>query len=159
MCSSDLVAAFEEAAKADLYDVKPVFRTHPHRWDLLVKEHNPETFGCTTCHGGEGAQTKGVMHRKFRHGEDDHDWNDPLTDEVTVMGKKYKGAFMQSKCDKCHNLEYTLADAPLLSKGKKLFTDVGCWGCHPIEGYNDLAKRGPTLTNITAKTTPGWLHT
>lgn len=159
-CSDkETVAAFEEAAKTNPFDVKPVFRTHPHRWDLLVKTHNPETFGCTTCHGGEGAQTKGVMHRKFRHGEDDHDWNDPLTDEVTVMGKKYKGAFMQSKCDKCHAQELTLADAPLLSQGKKLFTDVGCWGCHPIEGYNELPKRGPTLTNIASKTTRGWLHT
>ncbi|HEY5675232.1 MAG TPA: c-type cytochrome [Myxococcales bacterium] len=159
-CSDkDTVAAFEEAAKADLYDVKPVFRTHPNRWTLLVKGHTPETFGCTTCHGGEGAQTKGVMHRKFRHGEDDHDWNDPLTDEVTVMGKKFKGAFMQSKCEKCHAQELTLAQAPLLSRGKKLFTDIGCWGCHPIEGYNDLPKRGPLLTDIASKTTQGWMHT
>ncbi len=155
----ETVAALEEAAKTNPFDVKPVFRTHPHRWDLLVKGHNPETFGCTTCHGGEGAQTKGVEHKKFRHGEDDHDWNDPLTDEITVMGKKYPGAFMQSKCDKCHSAEITLADAPLLSKGKKLFTDVGCWGCHPIEGYNDLPKRGPELTTIAGKTTPGWAHT
>ena len=36
--------------------------------------------------------------------------------------------------------------APMLDKGKKLFVDVGCWGCHPIEGYTDLAKRGPALT-------------
>src|SRR2546425_473184 len=70
-CSDkDAIAALEEAAKTDPYDVKPVFRTHPHRWELLVKAHVPEVFGCTTCHGGEGAQTKGVMHRKFRHGED-----------------------------------------------------------------------------------------
>jgi cytochrome c2 len=155
----ETLAAFEEAAKTDPFDVKPVFRTHPHRWELLTKAHNPETFGCTTCHGGQGAQTKGVRHRAFRHGEDDHDWNDPLTDEVTVMGKKYKGAFMQSKCNKCHTQELTLSHAPLLSKGKKLFTDVGCWGCHPAEGYNELAKRGPTLTNIASKTTQGWLQT
>src|SRR5260221_7666619 len=155
----DTIAAFEEAAKTNPFDVKLVFRSHPHRWDLLVKEHNPETFGCTTCHGGQGAQTKGVMHRKFRHGEDDHHWNDPLTDEVTVMGKKFKGAFMQSKCEKCHAAEMTLAEAPLLSKGKKLFTDVGCWGCHPIEGYNDLARRGPTLTDIKSKTTQGFVKT
>src|SRR5436305_11727370 len=97
-CSDkDTVAALEDAAKTNPFDVKPVFRTHPKRWDLLVKEHNPEVFGCTTCHGGERAQTKGVEHHRFRHGEDDHDWNDPLTDEVTVFGKKYKGACMQSK--------------------------------------------------------------
>jgi len=157
-CSDkDTIAALEEVAKSDPYDVKPVFRTHPHRWELLIKSHVPEQFGCTTCHGGEGAQTKGVMHRKFRHGEDDHHWNDPLTEEVEVFGRKYKGAFMQSKCDKCHYQEYTLAYAPLMSKGKKLFTDVGCWGCHPIEGYNDLPRRGPTLTSISSKTGPGWL--
>jgi len=159
VCSDkETVAALEGAAAANPFDVKPVFRTHPHRWDILVKNHNPETFGCTTCHGGEGAQTKGVMHRKFRHGEDDHHWNDPLTDEVTVMDKRYPGAFMQSKCDKCHAQELTLAEAPLLSRGKKLFIDVGCWGCHPIEGYNDLPKRGPTLTNVSSKTTRGWMQ-
>src|SRR6266850_324941 len=155
----ETLAALEEAQKTDLFDVKPVFRTHPHRFELLVKSHVPETFGCTTCHGGQGSQTKGVLHRAFRHGEDDHYWNDPLTDEVTVFGQKFKGAFMQAKCDKCHAQQITLSYAPLLSKGKKLFTDVGCWGCHPIEGYNDLAKRGPTLTNIASKTTQGWLHT
>ena len=155
----EMVSVLEEAAKADPFDVKPVFRTHPDRFDLLVKSHNPETFGCTVCHGGEGAQTKGVMHKAFRHGEDDHHWNDPLTEEVEVMGKKYKGAFMQAKCDRCHFPEVTVAGAPVLAKGKKLFTDVGCWGCHPIEGYNDLAKRGPTLTNIATKTSSGWLRT
>jgi len=155
----DTLAAFDEAAKTNPFDVKPVFRTHPHRFELLVKSHPPETFGCTTCHGGEGSQTKGVEHKAFRHGEDDHDWNDPLTEEVSVMGKKFKGAFMQAKCDKCHYSDINLAYAPVLSKGKKLFTDVGCWGCHPIEGYNELAKRGPTLTNIQSKTTPGWAST
>src|SRR5216684_2825424 len=159
-CSDkDTIAAFDEAAKVDPFDVRPVFRTHPHRWDLLIKTHNPETYGCTTCHGGEGAQTKGVMHRKFRHGEDDHDWNDPLTDEVTVMGKKYKGAFMQSKCDKCHVQDLNVPYAPLMASGKKLFIDVGCWGCHPHDQFNDLPRRGPTLTTIASKTTPGWLQT
>ncbi|HLB76458.1 MAG TPA: cytochrome c, partial [Candidatus Dormibacteraeota bacterium] len=155
----DTVTAFDEADKADLFDVKPVFRTHPSRFTLLVQSHPPEQVGCTVCHGGEGMQTKGVEHKAFRHGEDDHYWNDPLTEEVEVMGRKYKGAFLQAKCDQCHYQQLNVAQAPLLAKGKKLFVDVGCWGCHPIEGYNDLAKRGPTLTNITAKTTPGWLHT
>ncbi|HWE25300.1 MAG TPA: c-type cytochrome [Myxococcales bacterium] len=155
----DTAVAFDEADKADLYDVKPVFRTHPHRWTLLVQNHIPEQVGCTVCHGGEGMQTKGVEHKAFRHGEDDHYWNDPLTDEVEVMGHKYKGAFLQAKCDQCHYQELNVNYAPLLAKGKKLFTDVGCWGCHPIEGYNDLPKRGPTLLTISSKTTPGWLHT
>ncbi len=151
--------ALDGVAKNSPFDVKPEFRTHPYRFDLIVKNHPAEQFGCTTCHGGEGAKTKGVMHHKFEHGRDDHDWNDPLTDTITVMGRRFEGAFMQSKCDKCHAQDYNLEHAPLLSKGKKLFTDVGCWGCHPIEGYADLPKRGPTLTTIAAKTTAGWLKT
>ena len=155
----DVVASFEDGEKKNLFDVRPAFRTHPHRSDLIIKSHALEQFGCTTCHGGEGAQTKGVEHKAFRHGSDDHHWNDPLTEEVTVLGKKYKGAFLQSKCDKCHTQALDLPYAPLLSKGKKLFIDVGCWGCHPSEGYNDLPKRGPTLTNIQSKSPPGWLQT
>src|SRR5205085_667825 len=159
-CFEKAVAAqLDEALKANTYDVKPVFRTHPARFELLVKAHPAEQYGCTACHGGEGSQTKGVMHHSFRHGKDDHHWNDPLTEEITVLGKKYKGAFLQAKCDKCHSGELNVNHAPLLAKGKKLFTDVGCWGCHPTENYNDLAKRGPTLVNIAAKTTPGWLQT
>ncbi|MFL5301464.1 MAG: hypothetical protein ACJ79R_14085, partial [Anaeromyxobacteraceae bacterium] len=153
-----LVAAFEEAQKADPFGVKPVFRTHPRRFELLTKAHQPERFGCTVCHGGQGAQTKGVMHREFRHGAEDHDWNDPLTDEVRVLGAKQKGAFLQSKCDKCHREELTVNRAPLLTRGKKLFVEVGCWGCHPIEGYSDLPRRGPQLTNLVSKTTPGWIE-
>jgi cytochrome c2 len=153
-----LVTAFEQAQKADTFDVPPVFRTHPRRAELLTKAHPPEKFGCSVCHGGQGAQTKGVMHREFRHGADDHDWNDPLTEEVRVLGAKQSGAFLQAKCDKCHREELTVNRAPLLTRGKKLFVEIGCWGCHPIEGYSDLPRRGPQLTNLVSKTTPGWVE-
>jgi len=155
----DVVTAFEEAAKANPDDVKPVFRTHPQRFDLLVKAHPPEKFGCAVCHGGQGAQTKGIMHREFRHAAEDHHWNDPLTDEVRVLERRFKGAFLEAKCEKCHREELTVNRAPLLTQGKKLFVEAGCWGCHPTDGYNDLPKRGPTLTNLVTKTTPGWLQT
>jgi cytochrome c2 len=155
----EVVAAFEEAEKADPYDVKPVHRTHPQRAELITKAHPPEKFGCAVCHGGQGAQTKGIQRQEFRHGADDHHWNDPLTDEVRVLGARFKGAFVQAKCEKCHREELTVNRAPLLTRGKKLFVEAGCWGCHPTEGYNDLPKRGPTLTSLTTKTTPGWLQT
>ncbi len=154
----EVVTAFEEAEKASPYDVEPVFRTHPQRLDLLVKSHPPEKFGCSVCHGGQGAQTKGIMHQDFRHGAEDHHWNDPLTDEVRVLGKKFQGAFLEAKCEKCHREELTVNRAPLLTQGKKLFVEAGCWGCHPTEGYNDLPRRGPTLTSLASKTTPGWLQ-
>jgi cytochrome c2 len=154
-----VVEALEKAEKEDLFDVAPVFRTHPDRMELLTRAHPPEKFGCTVCHGGQGSQTKGVQRREFRHGADDHHWNDPLTEEVLVMGRKFDGAFLQAKCEKCHREELTVNKAPLLTQGKKLFVEMGCWGCHPTEGYNDLPKRGPTLANLVSKTTPGWAET
>jgi len=156
--AEDVVTAFAEARKADAFDVKPVFRTHPQRFELITKAHPPERFGCAVCHGGQGAQTKGVQRRDFQHGADDHHWNDPLTDEVRVLGERFRGAFVESKCEKCHREELTVNRAPLLTQGKKLFVEMGCWGCHPTEGYNDLPKRGPTLTALTSKTSPGWLQ-
>jgi cytochrome c551/c552 len=153
------VAGFEQALREDPFDVRPVFRTHPRRQELIVKGHPPEKFGCSVCHGGQGAQTKGVMGREFRHGADDHHWNDPLTDEVLVMERRFPGALREAKCEKCHREELTVNRAPLLTRGKKLFVEAGCWGCHPTEGYNDLPKRGPTLANVVTKTTPGWLQT
>ncbi|MBI5070463.1 MAG: c-type cytochrome [Deltaproteobacteria bacterium] len=157
--SPELVEAFEAAEKADPYDVKPVFRTHPRRFELLTRAHPPEKFGCTVCHGGQGAQTKGVAGRPFAHGADDHHWNDPLTEEVRVLGQKFKGAFVEAKCEKCHREELTVNRAPLLTRGKKLFVEAGCWGCHPTDGYNDLPRRGPALTSLESKTSPGWLQT
>src|SRR5438067_2876357 len=38
----DTLVAFEKGDKADIFDVKPVFRTHPHRSTLLVQNHVPE---------------------------------------------------------------------------------------------------------------------
>jgi mono/diheme cytochrome c family protein len=156
--AEDQVAAFEGARKADVFDVKPVFRTHPQRFELLTKAHPPERFGCAVCHGGQGAQTKGVQRRDFQHGADDHHWNDPLTDEVRVLDRRFPRAFVESKCEKCHREELTVNRAPLLTQGKKLFVEMGCWGCHPTDGYNDLPRRGPTLTALVSKTTPGWLQ-
>src|SRR5260370_31350681 len=67
-CSDkDTIAAFDEAAKVDPFDVRPVFRTHPHRWDLLINTHNPETYGCTTPHRRHGPHPTGLTNPNVPH--------------------------------------------------------------------------------------------
>ncbi len=63
------------------------FRTHPLR-STLINAHPIETFGCTSCHQGQGRATDSLSHSSWRleehHGEErwhfqgDHYWEDPL---------------------------------------------------------------------------------
>jgi cytochrome c2 len=46
--------------------------------------------------------------------------------------------------------------APNLSRGRKIIEEVGCYGCHPIEGY-DRPKPGPDLRHVGTKLNPGWM--
>jgi cytochrome c2 len=62
----------------------------------------------------------------------------------------------------CVNPENNLAElvdlAPTLSKGRKVIEEVGCYGCHPIEGYEQKPKPGPDLRHVRAKLNPGWMQ-
>lgn len=158
-CSTkDAVAALEQAQKAKGYDVPFVFQSHPLRDEILGNVHPAGRFGCTACHGGEGVQTKGVGHKAFDHAEDDpywEEWQDPLLAKVRVWGKKTD--LTAASCNKCHRDDNDLAHADWLNQGKQTVTQVGCFGCHPIPGYEQMRKPGPRLTEIKAKVTPGWL--
>src|SRR5262249_16230121 len=48
--------------------------------------------------------------------------------------------------------------APHLSKGRKVVEEVGCYGCHPIEGYEQKPKPGPDLRHVRSKLNPGWMQ-
>jgi cytochrome c2 len=143
------------------FAVPPVFRSHPFRNELLGNNHPPSTFGCTICHGGEGPQTKGIGWHKFEHGYDDHywgNWNEPLLDLVRVNGKTVPGRpFVQSMCAECHRDATALKFAPVLSQGRKFVAEIGCYGCHPIDGYDLLRKPGPALTDVQTKLSPAWM--
>jgi cytochrome c551/c552 len=64
------------------------FRTHPWR-STLMNAHPVETFGCTTCHQGQGRATDKLSHSGWHleqeengkerwHFEGDHYWEEPL---------------------------------------------------------------------------------
>jgi len=123
-------------------DAKEPFRQHPLP-ELLAK-HKPETFGCTPCHRGQGP----ALDAPSAHGEGDPYWENPILRGKTVW----------ASCNECHEAESHLDGAPVFSSAKRLMIESGCFGCHEIKGYTDLAKIGPELGHIARKTNPEWVY-
>ena len=124
-------------------------RTHPHR-DVLLKNHPVDKFGCTTCHWGQGRATQ-IKHEPFGHDDFahgfEHHWLNPLL----------RGDYVQSSCHKCHGDQWNLEHAPVAIKGKRLFAEVGCVGCHNVKGLENYPKAGPSLEKVGAKINPEWV--
>jgi len=111
------------------------FVSHPNR-DLL-KIHDPERFGCSTCHGGNGRGTTSVekAHGRYKH------WLWPLHERENV----------QAGCNSCHNRDRITAGADVLNHGKDLYQSRGCVGCHRYEGF-DRESDGLSSARQTIKT-------
>lgn len=125
-------------------------RSHPHP-DLL-RAHPIEVFGCTLCHGGQGAATTVAG----AHGEVLH-WEEPLLS--TARAKSYDGLtrseLMEVRCNACHQHEAQVAGMPLLNKAKELVTRLKCARCHAIHGEG--GTQAPDLTRVGEKH-PSQLH-
>ncbi|MBI2987075.1 MAG: c-type cytochrome [Deltaproteobacteria bacterium] len=120
------------------------FRTHSRREVLLADSaHSPDKFGCTVCHEGQGAAVNSV---RQAHGEVSY-WEFPLL----------RGAKAQSSCASCHLDVQKLQDAPLLAQGQRIFEQIGCTGCHLVQGYENIPKIGPSLRRINAKADASWM--
>ena len=119
------------------------FKTHPRREVLLADNaHPPEKVGCTICHDGQGPATNTPQQA---HGDVKY-WETPLLRGVKVQGS----------CASCHLDVQSLQDAPVLAEGQRLFEQVGCTGCHLVQGYDDIPKIAPSLRRISAKVDPSW---
>jgi cbb3-type cytochrome oxidase cytochrome c subunit len=110
-------------------DAPQPLRTHPK----IPGNHPYRTFGCTTCHDGNG---RGLA-TDDAHGATKF-WMEPLL----------KGAYIESACAKCHGV--TLAETPHLALGARLYFTKACYGCHKIEAVSD-GKLGVELTRVGAK--------
>jgi mono/diheme cytochrome c family protein len=119
------------------------FKTHPDREHLLGK-HPTDKFGCTPCHDGQGASVNSVAQA---HGDVPF-WEHPL-----LRGEK-----VQARCAKCHMDVADIDHTDHIATGQKLFENLGCSGCHLVEGLEDLPKVGPYLRRIGAKVDPSWLE-
>ncbi len=141
-----------------------VLQTHPYR-DVLLAKHPLERFGCTPCHGGQGHGLTAKSAHALTHAEY---WLTPVLgmDEHTGKTSKEKRGYMEANCRRCHDgvmkLDFGLNPetnapqdyAPNLTKGLALFEDLGCHGCHVVEGYSALdkiQKVGPSLKKVGSK--------
>jgi cytochrome c551/c552 len=110
------------------------FTTHPNL--ELLKIHDPERFGCSPCHGGNGRATTSV---EKAHGKNEH-WLFPM----------YAPPNREAGCNQCHSADLVVRLAPVLNSGKELFRWKGCMGCHRMEGFDAEPERLFTI-NQTIK--------
>jgi len=111
----------------------------PLAYHVNHDQHPFEQFGCTICHQGQGRATT----REAAHGQVAH-WDRPM------LPMKY----IESACAKCH-LPSDVPGAPRLARGRALFDELGCIGCHKLHGVGGAI--GPDLDTVGATRSPEWL--
>src|SRR5229473_1102393 len=110
------------------------FVSHPRR--ELLQIHNPEKFGCSACHNGNGRATTTV---EKAHGLNPF-WLHPL----------YHKENTESGCQMCHANDRVTQGADALNLGKDLFYQRGCMGCHRMEAFD---RESDALTNTRQQIT------
>ena len=113
-----------------------------HAEPELLQIHDPEKFGCSPCHQGNGRATTSV---EKAHGNYEH-WLWPLFPKENA----------QAGCQTCHAADMVLVSGDVqfqtINSGKELFRRRGCNGCHRYEGYDrepeDLNSIGQQIKQI-----------
>jgi cytochrome c551/c552 len=96
------------------------FVSHPNR--ELLRIHNPDRFGCSGCHWGNGRATTSDIKGHGRH----RFWLWPLFEKENL----------EAGCQQCHARDRVTLGANTLNLGKDLFNERGCVGCHRYEGFD-----------------------
>ncbi|MFQ5706944.1 MAG: c-type cytochrome [bacterium] len=91
-------------------------KTHPGDY---LEHHDPEKFGCTICHDGQG---RAIVWADVLATADGKFWEKPIL----------QPPFIEANCYRCHS--DTLAQTPNYNRGKRLFETSGCLGCHQRDG-------------------------
>ena len=124
--------------KPDEYAAAFVSHSDPE----LLKIHDPEKFGCSPCHQGNGRATTSI---EKAHGNYEH-WLWPLFPTENA----------QAGCQTCHAADMVLVSGDVqfqtINGGKELYRRRGCMGCHRYEGYDkepeDLNTIGQQVKQI-----------
>lgn len=112
------------------------FTSHPH--PELLKTHDPERFGCSPCHGGNGIGLTSIekAHGRYKH------WLWPLPYKENI----------EAGCVQCHQTDQFLTQSTTLNQGREIFFERGCWGCHPYKGFNPEADELKSMQQALAST-------
>ncbi|MGO9123344.1 MAG: c-type cytochrome [Terriglobales bacterium] len=114
-------------------DYANAFVSHPE--PELLKTHDPDKFGCSPCHQGNGRATTS---EEKAHGNYEH-WLWPMFPKENA----------EAGCQSCHAADMVLLSGEVgwtISEGKDLFRQKGCMGCHRYEGYD---KEPEDLNNVS----------
>jgi cbb3-type cytochrome c oxidase subunit III len=106
--------------------------------------HDPATFGCTVCHGGQGrATTMADAHGNVPH------WPEPM------LPRRY----LYASCGTCHT-HLSVPSSSLLARGRAAFERGDCLACHRVDGRGGTLRpggegglEGPDLSRVGAR---GW---
>lgn len=96
------------------------FVSHPNK--ELLRVHNPDRFGCSGCHWGNGRATTSEIKGHGRH----KFWLWPLFQRENI----------EAGCQQCHAKDRVTQGADTLNRGRDLFYERGCVGCHRYEGFD-----------------------
>jgi len=96
------------------------FVSHPNK--ELLQIHTPERFGCSGCHWGNGRATTSDVKGHGRHKY----WLWPLFAKENI----------EAGCQQCHAKDRVTQGADTLNRGRDLFYERGCVGCHRYEGFD-----------------------
>lgn len=131
---------------ARMTDVPQPYAFHP---GTFLVDHPVKDYGCTICHGGQGQ----ALSRKDAFGRDpDTHWPHALLAQP----------YIQSSCGKCHLAIFDqdgdedpedralVEGMDVFVKGKQLFSQEGCLGCHKARKVGGIL--GPDLTRQGEKT-------
>jgi cytochrome c551/c552 len=120
-------------------DGERVFASHPN--PALLQIHDPEKFGCSPCHNGNGVA---VISEEIAHGRYHH-WLWPMPQKENI----------EAGCVQCHLADLVIDHAPVLNHGKETFRFRGCWSCHRYDGFetesDQLIKVQKDLRELAVK--------
>ena len=116
----ELTPASMKAKNGNEDAMSRAFVSHPNKEVLQL--HNPEKFGCASCHWGNGRAT---TTEEKGHGRN-HFWLWPMFEKENT----------EAGCQQCHAKDRVTQGAETLNLGRDLFAQRGCMGCHRYEGFD-----------------------